>query len=771
MIFTKMSLKKKMLAGGIIPMVLLVILGIMSFQSINALLSIGQKVNQINEIIAQMDVIKNTISEMERTESDFLVTGNTNYPDLLSEIKKKLASFLSDLKEKVSKEQADRLAALESLLNKWYQEADKEILARKKIDMTPEARNALRDQSDKTLSLKVEDIIDPAVLREFQKLYDGATGVSNLVVEKDGTPVKFQSYEEFQEFCFGYQRKNKKGLELCMKSDVEGPRDAKKAGRDWYYCYSGGLIDFGFPITVDGEQIGTWLGGQILLAPPDEEKFRKQAGDIGIEDVEGYINALRKVPVVPKEKLEAAIELLKAIASTFSRMGNELYLRNRLIEIVDNGNAKALMIRIRSALDEIRATEIKYLNIRQISAEKAAGTTKKIIWIATVIAVLFSLATVFLIARGILRQLGREPFEIEQIAWQVSEGDLTPDFTSSSIKNESGVFSAMKKMVENLKKIIADLKYASDSLAVSSNELSTRSEELSQRSSQQAASAEQVSASMEQMTSTIRQNSDNASVTEKIALKSAQDAKAGEKAFVKTVTAMKTISEKILIIQEIARQTNMLALNAAIEAARAGEQGKGFAVVAVEVRGLSKQTQKSADEIIELTRSSVEIAEKAGEMLAQVVPDIQKTAELVQEISLASNEQNAGADQINKAVLQLDQTIQDDAALSQEIAATSEKLSEQAEDLRRVTEFFNTGETSRKTAAEREEIRENILPEDVEKLRYILSKFDSDEEDKRTGEKERRRSGANKGKQNDMTKSEGASGKIRDEYDSEFEIY
>lgn len=760
-ILAKMSLKKKMLAGGIIPMVLLVILGITSFQSINALLSIGKKVNQTNEIIGQADRIKNAVSELQHTENDFLVTGNSNYLERLSEMKNKLALMISGLKEKINEDQAERLITLESLLNSWYQEADKEILARKKIDMTGEERKAIREQSGETLSLKIEDIVDPEILREFQKFYAGATGVANLVVEKDGTPVKLQTYEEFQEFCFGYQRKNKKGLELCMKSDAQGPQDAKKAGRSWYYCYSGGLIDFGFPITVDGEQIGNWLGGQILLEPPDEAKFRQQASDIGIEDVEGYITALKNVPIVPEDKLEAAIELLKAISSTFSQMGNDLYLRNKLVEIVDEGKAKGSIIKIRSLLDEIRETELRFLNARQISAEKAAATTKNIIWITTVIAVLFSLTIAVLMARGLLHQLGRDPFVIEKIARQVSDGDLTPDF-SSGRKNETGVFAAMKKMVGNLKKIIADLKSASDTLALSSKELSARSEELSQGASEQAASAEQVSASMEQMSATIRQNADNASVTEKIALKSARDAKAGEKAFVKTVTAMRTISEKILVIQEIARQTNMLALNAAIEAARAGVQGKGFAVVAYEVRSLSKQTQKSAKEIIELTQSSVEIAENAGEMLAQVVPDIQKTAELVQEIAVSSNEQNAGADQINKAIQQLDQTIQQNAALSEEIAATSDKLSRQAEQLRRITNFFKTAD---KKEADSDGNPADILPEDIEKIRAILAKID--QENTRAGQKE----SDNARMKKEQIKTESLHGKTDDDYDAEFEVY
>jgi methyl-accepting chemotaxis protein len=193
---------------------------------------------------------------------------------------------------------------------------------------------------------------------------------------------------------------------------------------------------------------------------------------------------------------------------------------------------------------------------------------------------------------------------------------------------------------------------------------------------------------MEEMAANIKQNSDNAQQTEKIAIKSAEDAREGGKAVAETVGAMKEIAGKISIIEEIARQTNLLALNAAIEAARAGEHGKGFAVVASEVRKLAERSQTAAGEINKLSATSVQIAEKAGEMLARIVPDIQKTADLVQEINAASNEQSSGAGQINKAIQQLDQVIQRNASASEEMASTSAELLSQAEQLQSTIAFF-----------------------------------------------------------------------------------
>jgi methyl-accepting chemotaxis protein len=205
---------------------------------------------------------------------------------------------------------------------------------------------------------------------------------------------------------------------------------------------------------------------------------------------------------------------------------------------------------------------------------------------------------------------------------------------------------------------------------------------------------EEISASIEEMTASINQNADNANQTEKIAMKSSTDAKEGGDAVQKTVSAMKQIAEKISIIQEIARQTNLLSLNASIEAARAGEHGKGFAVVASAVQKLAERSQDAAEEISKLSKSSVDVAQKAGEMLTKLVPDIQKTADLVSEINAASSEQNKGIQQVNTAVQQFNQVVQANAAASEELASTSEELSSQAEELKNRLTFFQVDTNS-----------------------------------------------------------------------------
>lgn len=301
--------------------------------------------------------------------------------------------------------------------------------------------------------------------------------------------------------------------------------------------------------------------------------------------------------------------------------------------------------------------------------------------------VVLALLLGFLIARQIVRQLGGEPDYAVDVCRRVADGDLTVEVETDE-KNKESLLYAIKQMAENLTSVIGDIRASTDALSSAATQVSATSQSLSEATTEQAASVEQTSASVEEMTASIGQNTENARLTDGISSQSAKDAQRGGEVVKETVKAMKEIANKIGIIDDIAYQTNLLALNAAIEAARAGEHGKGFAVVAAEVRKLAERSQVAAQEIGEVASGSVSLAEEAGAMLDKIVPNIQRTSDLVQEIAASSEEQASGVNQINSAMTQLSSVTQQNASGSEELASTAEELNAQAEQMVQLVAVF-----------------------------------------------------------------------------------
>jgi len=336
-------------------------------------------------------------------------------------------------------------------------------------------------------------------------------------------------------------------------------------------------------------------------------------------------------------------------------------------------------------------TQLKRDNAQQ-TAEANQGlyaSSMRFMILIVVCAMVIGILIGMYLSSSVRKTVGGEPSQIAGIADRVAAGDLEID--DADLAKATGIHRALLDMTRKLREIVGNVQRTAAQLAAGSEQISSTAQQLSQGSSEQASGAEEVSSSVEEMTATIRQNTDNSLATEKIAKKAAGDGEEGGKIVVASVSAMKEIAGKIGVIEEIARQTNLLALNAAIEAARAGEAGKGFAVVASEVRKLAEHSQQAAGEITSLSKATVETATSAGGIIQAIIPDIRKTAELVQEISASSREQSMGAEQIAKAMTQLDSVIQQNASASEELASMAEELSGQSEQLSQAVSYFRLG--------------------------------------------------------------------------------
>lgn len=323
----------------------------------------------------------------------------------------------------------------------------------------------------------------------------------------------------------------------------------------------------------------------------------------------------------------------------------------------------------------------------QVNAE--ANSSLQMIRLLLFLAIAAGLAMAYIATRSVTRPVTGLANHLSELA--AGGGDLTKRIAVRSRDEVGQMGASLNTFLEKLEKIIVDVKTGASAIAVAAQQVASSSSSLSQGTSEQAASAEETTSSLEEMSASIRQNSENSRQMEQVAAKGAREAEESGKAVNHTVDAMKSITEKIEIVDEIAYQTNLLALNAAIEAARAGEHGKGFAVVATEVRKLAERSQAAAREISSLATDSVKVAENSGKLLDELVPSIKKTAELVQEVAAASREQSSGVAQINKAMAQVDQVTQRNASSAEELSSTAEELASQSESLLQLMNYFKVG--------------------------------------------------------------------------------
>jgi methyl-accepting chemotaxis protein len=371
-------------------------------------------------------------------------------------------------------------------------------------------------------------------------------------------------------------------------------------------------------------------------------------------------------------------ERVRALATTDKSAGVALTL----------GDSRAKAAAVTKTVENFAKAQERKMKAADDEAEALYHSARTTMFAMGAIAVVITAAAALYLAILIARGLKTAGDAMRRVA----EGDLTSTVEIKSRDEIGELLGHVNSMVDRLRGVVGDATAAAENVSAGSQELSSSSEQVSQGATEQAASAEEASASMEQMAANIKQNADNAAQTEKIARQSSKDAEASGVAVDRAVGAMRTIADKIGIVQEIARQTDLLALNAAVEAARAGEHGRGFAVVASEVRKLAERSQTAAAEISSVSGDTVKAASEAGEMLTRLVPDIRRTAELIAEISAACREQDIGATQINEAIQQLDKVTQQNAGASEQISTTSEELAAQAEELQTSIAYFRTGD-------------------------------------------------------------------------------
>lgn len=363
---------------------------------------------------------------------------------------------------------------------------------------------------------------------------------------------------------------------------------------------------------------------------------------------------------------------------------------------IDNNAGIGLMQNADKEFQNIEAELSSLVQLESRLAKDAyddARETSRLAIEGTVLGLLFATVVSLAISRqvsvGLLRQLGGEPSYAVEVARRVAEGDLTLNVVVEE-KDNSSVLFAIQRMVTTLRDVVVNLRGNVEVLAQSSVDVAGSAQGLSSTVSSQASSVEETAAAVEEIAATVIQNSHNAQVTDGMARQSAADAITGKAAVGEMVLAIRQIAHKIGIIDEIAYQTNMLALNAAIESARAGAHGKGFAVVAAEVRKLAERSQKAALEISKLADDSVHLAESAHASLDQAVPNINKTASLVQEIAMGSSEQSSAINQISQTINRLSINTQQNAGASESLSATSNHLSAQALQLEAMIAFFKT---------------------------------------------------------------------------------
>ncbi len=603
-----LSIKLKLILLTISAAIVLLVIGISTYYSIN-------RINNLNNVKYEVEDLNALVLKMRKNEKDFLLRDRTN------------EEFYKTGNSSYAKTMSDNFKAAGEIIN--------ELLKSDEI---------IRLGGDKTLNEVVE----------YLNIY---TNDFKNVVEN----IKKKGYKDY-------------GLEGKMRDAVHNVESLL----DKYPDESRLLVP-------------------MLMLRRHEKDYSLRHESVYEDEFEDVMTRFKKQITTDQTLKDSDKPILLKLLEIYKKSFEDITAQDIVIGIKETdglmGVLRNTVHKIEPALKSI--TDLILNDVKQTTRVAIINATILII-VGLVLVIFFSLV----IIRSITKSLNIADVAIRKIA----DGDLTTRIEINANDEIGKMLEKLKEMQAKLLDIVKNILIGADNIASASQQMSGSSQQMSQGANEQAASVEEVSSSMEEMSSNIDQNTDNAMGTEKIALAAAKGIKEGSEATNTAVISMKEIAEKIRIINDIAFQTNILALNAAVEAARAGEHGKGFAVVAAEVRKLAERSKVAADEIDELSKNGVSVAEKAGTTLNEIVPDIEKTAQMVQEIASASLEQRNGAEQVNNAMQQLNSVTQQNAAASEEMATSAEELSGQADQLKEIIEFFKIGENLTSSQQKRSKI-------------------------------------------------------------------